>query len=77
MPRESVKPREAFGETFSHVIKASTLKIILTLAVSKDWEIRHVDVNNAFLNGKLNEIVYMNQPQGFVDEKSPSYVCKL
>lgn len=46
--------RVDFGETFNLVIKASTLKFTLTLAMYKDWQIKQVDVNNAFLNGKLN-----------------------
>lgn len=51
-----------FSETFSPIIKASTFKFILILAVSKDWEIRQVDVNNDFLNGELYEADFMNQP---------------
>ncbi|XP_022862090.1 uncharacterized protein LOC111382376, partial [Olea europaea var. sylvestris] len=49
-----------FGKIYSPVIKASTLKIILTLAMCREWKIRQVDVNNAFLNCKLEETVYMN-----------------
>lgn len=66
-----------YHETFSPVIKASTLRIILSLAVSKSWSIRQVDINNAFLNEKLNEEVYMSQPEGFVDKANPTFVCKL
>lgn len=36
-----------------------------------------MDINNAFLNCKLKEDVYMVQPEGFVDEAKPHYVCKL
>ena len=42
-----------FSETFSPVIKASTIKVILTIVVSKDWTVRQLDINNAFLNGQL------------------------
>lgn len=66
-----------FCETFSPVIKASTLRIILTLAVSKGWTIRQIDINNAFLNGELEEVVYMNQSEGFIDKTKPDHVCKL
>ncbi|KAH9687651.1 hypothetical protein KPL70_014845 [Citrus sinensis] len=41
------------------------------------WMIRQVDVSNAFLNGDSTEDVYMCQPEGFVDEIRPDYVCKL
>ncbi|KAH9679451.1 retrovirus-related pol polyprotein from transposon RE1 [Citrus sinensis] len=61
----------------SPVTKASTVRVILSLAAMHGWMIRHVDVNNAFLNGDLTEDVYMYQPEGFVDEKRSGYVCKL
>ncbi|KAH9671758.1 retrovirus-related pol polyprotein from transposon RE1 [Citrus sinensis] len=66
-----------FNETFSPVIKAATIRIILTMAVSNDWLLRQVDINNAFLNGDLTEAVYMPQPEGFEDKNRPSYICKL
>lgn len=66
-----------YFETFSLVIKPSTIRIILTLAVTNGWDIQQVDVNNAFLNETLNEEVYMSQPVGFKDPTRPSYVCKL
>uniref|UniRef100_A0A803QFQ1 Reverse transcriptase Ty1/copia-type domain-containing protein n=1 Tax=Cannabis sativa TaxID=3483 RepID=A0A803QFQ1_CANSA len=53
-----------FYQTFSPVIKASTIRIVLTIAVSKGLKIKQLDVNNAFLNGQLEEDVYMVQPQG-------------
>ncbi|KAH9769131.1 retrovirus-related pol polyprotein from transposon RE1 [Citrus sinensis] len=66
-----------YFETFSPVIKASTVRVILSLAAMQNWMIRQVDVNNAFLNGDLTEDVYIGQPEGFVDEKKSGYVCKL
>ncbi|MDV3193983.1 MAG: reverse transcriptase domain-containing protein, partial [Sweet potato little leaf phytoplasma] len=70
-------PAIDFGDTFSPVIKPPTVKIILTLAVSHGWPVRQLDINNAFLNGKLKENVYMVQPQGYVDLNRPHYICKL
>lgn len=66
-----------FNETFSTVVKPVTVRVVLTLALSRNWSIRQLDVNNAFLNGVLQEEVVMEQPQGFVDEKNPNLVCKL
>lgn len=66
-----------FDETFSPVIKASTVRIILAIAVHFNWEVRQMDINNAFLNGYLKETIFMPQPEGFVDPNKPLYVCKL
>ena len=71
------RPGIDFQETFSHVIKPSTVKVVLSVAVSRHWDVRQIDVNNAFLNGILTEEVFMKQPEGFVDPAQPSAVCKL
>ena len=66
-----------YEATFSPVIKSQTIRIILSLAVSHKWEMRQLDISNAFLHGYLEETVYMSQPPGFTDPRCPSYVCKL
>ena len=66
-----------YTETFSYVIKPSTIQIILALAVHFDWEIWQLDVSNAFLHGNLREEVFVEQPQGFIDNAHPDFVCKL
>jgi hypothetical protein len=66
-----------YTETFSPVIKPSIIRVILTLAVHFDWEIRQLDVSNAFLQGTLLEEVYMEQPQGFINKLHPTFVCRL
>jgi histone deacetylase 1/2 len=65
-----------FTETFSPVIKPVTIRIILTLAVTYKWQVQQIDINNAFLNGVLQEEVFMQQPAGF-EVVDKSLVCKL
>jgi hypothetical protein len=55
-----------FHETFSPIIKQSTIRVVLTLAVNFDWYILQLDISNAFLHGYLAEDVFMEQPKGFV-----------
>ena len=64
-------------ETFSPVVKPTSVRVVLTFALSHGWPVRQIDVNNAFLNGELKEEVYMNQPQGFEDPSNPNLVCRL
>jgi hypothetical protein len=66
-----------YEDTFSPVVKAATIHIVLSIAVSRGWSLRQLDVQNAFLHGVLEEEVYMRQPPGYEDTQHPGYVCKL
>jgi hypothetical protein len=66
-----------YEDTFSHVVKAATIRIVLSIAVSKGWCLRQLDVQNAFLYGVLEEEVFMSQPPGYEDPAFPNHVCKL
>jgi hypothetical protein len=49
--------------------------MVLSLAISRSWDIHQLDVKNAFLHGTLTETVYYNQPMRFVDPTQPNRVC--
>ena len=59
------KPGIDFYETFSLVASLETIRIIITVAAQKKWKIFQLDVKLAFLNEKLDEEIYVEQPQGF------------
>lgn len=70
------QPGFDFSETFSPVIKPVTVRVVLTIALSYGWSVRQLDINNAFLNGSIQEEVYMTQPPGF-EVGDSTVVCKL
>ncbi|KAL6311733.1 hypothetical protein AAG906_020728 [Vitis piasezkii] len=59
------------------VVKPTTIRVVLSIALSNSWPISQLDVNNAFLHGTLTEDVYMAQPPGYVDQANPTHVCRL
>lgn len=69
------RPGFDFSETYSPVAKMSTLRILLALANQEAWHVHQMDVTCAFLNGKLDEDIYMREPAGF--EGGNGLVCKL
>lgn len=63
-------------EVFSLVVKITTIRSIVALAMSKGWIISQLDVNNAFLHGDLNEEVYMKVPKGIPNLPNKVYGLK-
>jgi hypothetical protein len=66
-----------YGETYSPMIKPTTLHLVLSLAISSGWHIHQIDIQNAFLHGTLSETVYMTQFSGFAHTQHPNHICKL
>ncbi|GKB52765.1 ribonuclease H-like domain-containing protein [Tanacetum coccineum] len=59
----------ADGSLSSLVVKLATIRIVLSLALTRNWPVHQLDVKNAFYNGDLSETVYIYQPPGFVDSR--------
>jgi hypothetical protein len=66
-----------FDEVFAPVARLETVRTLLALAAQGEWEVHHMDVKSAFLNGELQEEVYVQQPPGYSDPKSHGKVLKL
>lgn len=63
-----------FVETYSPVVRTATIRSVLHVATVKGWDIKQLDVENAFLHGDLMETVYMTQPPGLADPEKPDYL---
>ena len=66
-----------YEETFASVAKFTSIRILLSLAAKHNLTLHQMDVKTAFLNGVLDEDIYMAQPEGFIDQGHPDFVCKL
>jgi hypothetical protein len=66
-----------YDETFAPVARLEAIRILLAYASHKCFKLFQMDVKSAFLNGFLNEEVYVHQPPGFKDEHKPNHVFKL
>jgi len=71
------RPGVHYDETFSPVVKPSTVRMVLSLALTHFWLVHQLDLKNAFLHGLITETVYSSQPAGFVDSSRPNMVCRL
>ena len=66
-----------YEDTFSPVAMLKTIRILLSIAAALDYEIWQMDVKTAFLNGNLDERIYMAQPDGFMEKGQEGKVCEL
>ncbi|GJT88414.1 retrovirus-related pol polyprotein from transposon TNT 1-94 [Tanacetum coccineum] len=66
-----------YDETYASVARLESIRILLAYACALDFKLFQMDVKSAFLNGFINEEVYVAQPPGFIDFEKPDYVYKL
>jgi hypothetical protein len=66
-----------FGETFAPVARLEAIRILLAFAASKEFKLCQMDVKSSFLNGVIEEEVYVRQVPGFESPKYPDRVYKF
>ncbi|GKA56172.1 retrovirus-related pol polyprotein from transposon TNT 1-94 [Tanacetum coccineum] len=66
-----------YDETYAPVTRLESIRILLAYACALDFKLFQMDVKSAFLNGVINEKVYVTQPPGFIDFEKPDHVYKL
>ncbi|KAM0961159.1 hypothetical protein ACFX13_020902 [Malus domestica] len=71
------KPGLDYNETYAPVARLDTIRTLIALAAHKSWKLYQLDVKSAFLNGVLQEEVYVEQPEGFVVKGKEEKVYKL
>ena len=66
-----------FEETFASVVRLEAIRIFLASAWYKNFKVYQMDVKSMFLNGELEEEIYVEQPEGFLLSENRDYVCKI
>ena len=66
-----------YTEIFSQVVRYTSIRMLLTIVAQDDLELEQLDVKTVFLHGDLDETIYMDQPEGFVDVLKLNHVCLL
>jgi hypothetical protein len=66
-----------YNDTWAPTAKQSSVRTVLAIGNAKGWSIKHSDVPSAYLKATLNELIYMEQPEGFVVPGKETWVCRL
>jgi hypothetical protein len=66
-----------YEETFSPVARYTSIRATMAIAAKMGWKLHQMDIKTAFLNGVIEEEVYVEQPQGFETHDSQTHVCRL
>lgn len=73
----SQMPGIDYDEIFSPVARLETIRVVLALAAHAGWNVFHFDVKSAFLNGDIQEEVFVAQPERYIIEGEEHRVYKL
>ena len=73
----SQQPGINYNETFAPVARLYIIRALIALAAQKGWNIYQLDVKSVFLNGVLEEEIYVEQPQGFINKGNEGKVLRL
>jgi hypothetical protein len=71
------KEGEDFFDTYSPVARLTTIRTLIAVTASYGLIIHQMDVKTTFLNGELDEKIYMDQPEGFIEDGQENKVCRL
>lgn len=66
-----------YNEILSPVVKHLSVRIMMSVVVNLDMELKQLDVKTSFLHGTLDEVIYLDQPEGFVKKGQENKVCIL
>ena len=66
-----------YDEIYAPVVRFETIRILIALAALKNWRIHHLDVKSAFLNGEIDEVIHVRQPEGFLVKGKEEHVLRL
>ena len=66
-----------YEEVFGPIVRFETIRALIALEALKRWMIHHLDVKSAFLNGEIEELIYVQQPEGFAIEGKEDHVLRL
>ena len=66
-----------YEDNFASITRYTSARAVLAIAASKGWKVHQIDVKTIFLNGKIAEEVYLEQPEGFETHNPKIFVCRL
>lgn len=66
-----------FDEVFAPVVRFESIRVLIAIAAQSDWTLHHLDVKSAFLNGEVEEKLYVKQPEGFTVQGKENHILRL